>query len=454
MLETINELLATLANPPGLDRATEPEMLARYALQIVLLCGSAFFSGSETALFSLSRIDLAQLRRERNRRAEVLHQLLDEPRRLIVSILCGNELVNIAAVANMTAILVVLYGDSQAGWINIAVMLPLLLLVGEVTPKTIAVSNPRAISASIVAAPMSVWVRVVAPMRWIIRAAADRITTWIVGPQRAAEHILQVDELRSLVEDVAEAGRLDATGRVLINNLLSAGATEIVEIMTPRSRIRFLDANQDLPRMIDEFRKARHSRVPVYREHRDNLVGFLYVEDILRLDRNASDLDSATIEEVVRPPIVVPLTKTAGEMFAFFRANPARTAVVLNEFGGVAGLITENDVLRFIFGDLVGPTSDEDLLLRPSPNVYELPGDMKLTEFNRLTKLALTDARMTTVGGVVFRHIDRLPQVGDEVSIDGLRITVLEMDAHRVAPGRHRGRRGSRSRRSRDDTVG
>jgi len=118
-------------------------MLVRLGLQLVLLCGSAFFSGLETALFSLSSLDLQQIRQRNHPRAETLHALLDEPRRLIVSILCGNELVNIAAVANMTGILVALFGEAKAGWIAVLVMLPLLLLVGEVTPKTIAVSNPQ-----------------------------------------------------------------------------------------------------------------------------------------------------------------------------------------------------------------------------------------------------------------------------------------------------------------------
>jgi hypothetical protein len=122
-------------------------------------------------------------------------------------------------------------------------------------------------------------VRLIAPVRWLVRHVSDRITTWIVGPHRASEHILQIDEFRSVIEDVAQTGKLTGTARTLINNLLSAGATEIVEIMTPRSRTVFLDAELGVPRLVEEFREARHSRVPVYRQHRDNLVGFLHSED-------------------------------------------------------------------------------------------------------------------------------------------------------------------------------
>jgi Mg2+/Co2+ transporter CorB len=221
-------------------RLLAPGMIVALTIQVLLFLCSAFFSGSETALFSLSRLDLQKLRRDRHPRSDTLHALLDQPRRLIISILCGNELVNIAATANLAGILVVLYGPERAGWINVLVMFPLLLLLGEVTPKTIAVSNPVKISAGVVAGPLSVWARLITPLRRIVRISADQITTWIVGKELARENILQVDEFRTLLADVAEEGVLDATERVLIDNLLEAGETEIVEIMTPRTRVRFL----------------------------------------------------------------------------------------------------------------------------------------------------------------------------------------------------------------------
>ena len=411
---------------------TAPDMWVRLGLQLVLLCGSAFFSGSETALFSLSRLDLQQLSRRRHPRAASLQALLDEPRRLIVSVLCGNELVNIAAVANMTGILFALYGEAQAGWIAVLVMLPLLLLVGEVTPKTIAVSNPRRISADLVARPMSVWVKWVAPLRWLIRAVSDRITTWIVGPERAREHLLQIDEFRSVVEDFAEAGRLAPNSRVLIDNLLAAGTAEIVAIMTPRSSTSFIDADRGLAAALERFKELHHWRVPVYREHRDNLVGFLYAEDVLRWHLEGNP-ERTSLEDLLRPPTVVPLTKKVDEMFDFFLRNEARAAAVLNEFGGVAGFVTVKDVLHFIFGPLTSPREIETRVQQVSPGIFEAPGDTKLAEFNRVTNFGVRDPRMTTIAGVAFRYLDRLPRAGDEVAVEGLRITVLEMDAHRIA---------------------
>jgi CBS domain containing-hemolysin-like protein len=312
-------------------------------------------------------------------------------------------------------------------------MLPLLLLFGEVTPKTIAVSDPRGVSAGIVARPMSVWVRLVTPVRWLIRSVSDWVTTRIVGPRRDPENILQVDEFRSIVEDFAEEGSLTGTAHALINNLLAAGATEIVRIMTPRSRTAFLDADQPLAELVDAFKRLRHARVPIYRGDRDHLIGFLHVEDVLRLQFERGDLEGLTIEDLVHPPVVVPLTKRVDEMFDFFQKHHAHAAAVLNEFGGVAGFITMDDVLRMIFGELAGGAAVESAIDKVAPDVYDVPGDLKLSDLQRITGLSISDPRMTTIGGVAFRHIDRLPRVGDEVTVDGTSVVVLEMDAHRIS---------------------
>ncbi len=414
-------------------RLLAPGMIAALILQFLLFFFSAFFSGSETALFSLSRLDLQKLRRDRHPRSDVLHALLDQPRRLIISILCGNELVNIAATANLAGILVNLYGPERAGWINVLVMFPLLLLLGEVTPKTIAVSNPLKISANVVAGPLSVWVRMVMPLRRVVRIAADQITTWIVGKELAPENILQVDEFRTLLADVAEEGVLDATERVLIDNLLEAGETEIIEIMTPRTRVKFLKDDMSVPQIVERFREIKHPRVPVCHEQHDALVGFIHAEDILRLVLDNADLDTLALEQIMHPPVVVPPTKYVDEMFDFFQNNNARAAAVINEFGGVEGFITMRDTINFIFGEISEGVAGQELYEERDENVFEVRGDMKLTDFDDLTNFGIEDPRMTTIGGVVFRYLDRLPKVGDLVAMDGYVATVLEMDGHRLA---------------------
>jgi CBS domain containing-hemolysin-like protein len=266
-----------------------------------------------------------------------------------------------------------------------------------------------------------------------IRGVSDRVTTLIVGEEKAAENILQIDEFRTLVETSAEEGELNATERALIHNLLEAGDTEIVEIMTPRTRTNFIEVTLDTVEAVERFRRYRHPRVPVYQGFRDNLVGFLHAEDILRLSLDGADLSTASLADLLRPPVVVPLTKKVDEMFDYFQEHQARAAAVLNEFGGVEGFVTMKDVLTFIFGQISGEIRGQELYQERDENVYEVPGEMKLTDFNNLTNFGIDDPRMTTIGGVAFRHLDRLPAVGDEVTVEGIVITVLEMDVHRIA---------------------
>jgi CBS domain containing-hemolysin-like protein len=290
---------------------------------------------------------------------------------------------------------------------------------------------------------MSLWVRLVSPLVWVIRGIADRITTLVVGEEKAAENILQLDEFRTLVEEVAKEGELNATERALIYNLLEAGDTEVVEIMTPRTRTAFLDVEMAVPEMVEQFRSFRHPRVPVFRAHRDNLVGFVHAEDILRLVLDDIELSTLGPDDIMHTPVVVPLTKKVDEMFDFFTANNARAAAVLNEFGGVEGFVTMKDVLTFIFGQISGDVEGQELYQERDENSYEVDGDMKLTDFNNLSNFGIEDPRMTTIGGVAFRHLDRLPTVGDSISIEDISIAVLEMDEHRIARARvSRGTRG------------
>lgn len=422
---------AWLAFEPA--RLLEPDMLLRLLLQLFLLAGSAFFSGSETALFSLSELDLQKLRRLGHPQVTTLYRLLEQPRRLIISVLCGNELINVAAAANMAAILIALYGDARAELMNVCVMVPLLLLLGEVTPKTIAVSNPMRVSAGLVASPMWSWVRLISPVREVVRVLSDRITTRIVGAQKSRENLLHADELKSLVDEATSEGGVSATERTLVYNLLAAGSAEIVSIMTPRTQTVFVDADAPVAHVIEQLRRHRFNRLPVVRGNADDYIGFLHAEDFIDIANGKHDPNAPIPAALIHPPIVVPPTRRIDEMFDFFQANSEQAAMVIDEFGGLSGMITMKAVLRFIFSHVSGPVAGEELYEERDANRYVVPGDMKLADFNRLTRFGLADPRMTTVAGVVFRHLDRLPQVGDTVSFEGITMRVRAMDRMRIA---------------------
>jgi putative hemolysin len=408
------------------------ELTFRILLQVILLLASAVFSGSETAMFSLSRIDLQKLRNTRNVHSESIHAMLDEPRRLIISILCGNELVNIASAANMAAILLTFFGEEEAGWVSVLVMVPLLLLVGEVTPKTIAVSHPIGYSTNVSARILPKWIYVVTPLREAVRLVADRVTTLVVGEVVNRANILQPDELKTILQEGAESGIIEATERVLIDNVLEASETEVSHIMTPGPRIRFLNADTPVPDLLAAFRDLLHPRVPVYSGHWDNVVGFMHSEDVLRLVRGGADLEKVRLEDILRPAHFVPPTTKVDEMFNFFQAHRCRAAIVLGEFGEVLGIATIKDVLTFLFGEITGTMKGADDWQEDEVG-YLVPGDMRLMDFHDVTNIDIEDPVMTTIGGVVFRLFGRLPKVGEMVAYEGYEFRVMEVSGLRIS---------------------
>jgi CBS domain containing-hemolysin-like protein len=382
-------------------------------------------------LFSLSRIDLQQLRHSRDPNSESIHAMLGEPRRLIISILCGNELVNIASSANMTSILLMLLG-ADAGWINILVMVPLLLLVGEVTPKTIAVNFPDRFARNISARILPRWIYIVTPLREVVRQVSDRVTTFLVGESVDRENILQPDELKTLLEEGEQTGIIDATERVLIDNLLEASETDVSHIMTPGPRMCLLDGERPVSEIVETFRNYGHPRVPVYAGHWDNVIGFVHSEDILRLVRGGADLENLRVESILRPAHFVPPTVKVADVFQFFQERKTRACIVLGEFGEVLGIVTMKDVLAFIFGELTTRVrGSEDYEQDELGHV--VPGDIRLLDFHSLTNIDIDDPVMTTVGGLVFRLFGRLPRVGEWVDHEGYRFEILGIDGLRIS---------------------
>lgn len=412
--------------------AADLELFLRCLFQVILLASSAVFSGSETALFSLSRIDLQKLRQTGHKDSESIHAMLDEPRRLIISILCGNELVNISSAVNMTSILLIIFAGQDVGWINIIIMVPLLLLFGEVTPKTIAVNFPIKFVSVVTAKTLPKWITVITPLREVIRLISDRITTFIVGDEVDRQNILQPDEFRTLLEEGEETGIIHATERILIDNMLEASVTDISRIMTPSPRIHFLDAELPVAELIEQFRNFRHPRMPMYKGHWDNVIGFVHSEEILKLIRGG-DLDKVTLDMIIKPADFVPPTKKVDEMFDYFQAHNTRIAIILGEYGDVLGLVTMKDVLTFIFGEISGTMVGMEHYSEEDDNSYVVPGDMRLTDFYNLTNFDIDDPVMATIGGVVFRLFDCLPAVNDAIEHEGYEFIVKEVQGLRIS---------------------
>ncbi len=420
--------LSALQLPAWLDL----ELIVRLCIQILLLTMSAFFSGSETALFSLTSFDLQKLRNSQHPRSKSIHEMLEEPRRLIISLLCGNELVNIASSANMASILFRFFDEDQTTWINICVMVPVLLLCGEVTPKTIAVTYPMMISTHISAVLLPKWIAFITPLRNAVRLVADRITTAIVGEPVKKNNILHADEFRTLVEEGEATGTIDPTERILIDNMLEASEAQVVDIMTSIASMVSLDVEQPLPKLVEAFQSIHHSRVPLFEDSPANIVGFLHSEDVIKLVRSGADLATMNVRDVMRQAHFVPSTKKVDEMVEFFQENRTRLALVIGEYANVLGIVSIRDVAGLMLSRLA-PPQEPGVTEIVQQKVYSIPGDMSLVDFNQLVGADLDDPSMNTVGGLVMRLLNRVPKAGDAIDFQGFTLAVESMQGIRIA---------------------
>ncbi|SEA80463.1 hemolysin family protein [Rubrimonas cliftonensis] len=407
---------------------SDPEIIARLALQLVLFAASATFSMSETCLFSLREADLRRLEDAGRPGGRRLRALLDEPRRLIVSILCGNELINILATINLTGVMLALFGSPEAaGLVNTLVMLPALLILCEITPKTVAVTAPVPIATRIVEPVMTVWVRIVAPLRWLVRLASDRITTALIGESREERNLLSTDDFEAFLRDVEGEGAVSAGERRLIVNLIEAVDTPITQIMVPRPQVAFLSADLPPAEMLEAFRRLRHRRVPVYRRTRDAIVGFLREERVLEACAAAAP-GVPTIEALLAPASFAPTTQTVGELAETFKNGDHHAVLVVNEFGGVDGLVSADDVFGYLTrGQAVYLEAHADIA-EPAPGVFRCAGLTPIGALRRATGLPLESAdAVATVGGLILALMRRLPKVGETVADGGVAFRVEAM---------------------------
>lgn len=404
----------------------DPVIIARLVLQVVLLIASSIFSMSETALLSLRDTDLDKLEQAGSPKARRLRALLDQPRQLIVSIICGNELINIAATVNLAGILLALFGNPQAaGLANTLLMLPLLLIFCEITPKTLAVTHPVPLATRLIEPIMTVWVRLVMPLRLVIHAAAERVTSLCVAGARHEHNILSADEFRTFLEDVEEEGVVTAAERRVISHLIAAETTKITEIMVPGPQVAFVDGDLSAPEIIERFRQLRHRRVPVYRERRDNILGVIKEEHVLDIIAK-KPIEALTVEDLLAPPTLVPTTQTVSELAEFFKHGDHHAVIVVNEFGGVEGLVSADDVFGYLTRGRGVYLDAVDHIREPREGVFVAAGLTPLRAIRKAIHAPIDEAsEATTVGGFVMSLLRRLPEPGDRVEDGGMTFLVM-----------------------------
>ncbi len=408
-------------------------------LFVILMGFSGFFSSAETSHFSLSKFQLDQMRRDENPRIDLIERLLSEPRRLIVTILIGNEFVNVAASVISAAVIIKLYG-ADSKFINLFVMIPILLLFGEITPKTLAIKN-NVPFASFQAYPIDRFAWLITPLRTIVRLVSDKLITLIVGKERSRGNIVTEDMLRTLAREAVGDGVLHMSEAQYIDQIFEFGSKKIEEVMTPRSNIFFLRKDMPLKEMLEELRRTRHTKIPIYKEHRDEVLGILYARDLLRTDLSQIPEDPEWVLSQLREPYFVPETKPVVELFRTFRKRRLSLALTVDEYGGVTGLVTMEDLLECIFGEL--PSASEvkvaDEIRKRVGSTDQVSAAMTVEQFNVDFTAELPTDIADTIGGLVLHEFGELPPVNAKVEYEDWEFTVVSVESNRIQELRAKG---------------
>ena len=411
----------------------DPVIIIEMIVFVGLLILSGFFSGSETALFSLNQTQLKQMEQDRNPQAGLIRRLLNEPRRLIVTILIGNELVNVSASVISATLVIQLMGGEEKWWVNIFIMLPILLLFGEITPKTIAMKHNVRFSSR-VAPLLEIFAKAITPLRIAIRYVADGLTTLIIGKERSKGNIITEDMVRTLAVQAADEGVLDHTERQFIDNIFDFGNKSVMELMTPRSKMFTVSAEISVFQIMEKLQSTALTRIPVYQDHKDAIVGILHVRDLMDPKINIATLDANGLRSLLRKPMFVPKTKSVTDLFFLFRKKRRSIALVLDEFGGVVGLVTMDDLLGAIFGSLrhVPEMTRKNTINANGDSIIRVNGDMSIAKFNSTMETALPDDSAKTMGGWLLHMLGELPDEGDTTSADGWQFTIKKVSANRI----------------------
>ncbi|MFP4548255.1 MAG: hemolysin family protein [Fidelibacterota bacterium] len=400
-------------------------------LLLILLVMSGFFSGSETALFSLSEYQKKILIRQNLKKGTLITNLLERPRKLIITILLGNEFVNIS-ISTLTAGLIIRLFNKETPWINIAIVLPILLLFGEITPKTIALRNNITFS-SLVARPLYLFQKIITPVRWVIKHIADMIVNLLIRKRARQTNILTEDVVKELVHESEQEGLIDSSAKKYINNIFDFGDTLLTEVMTPRSNIFSLPDTLTISEIVREVKKVHYSAVPIYAGDMDNIKGLLFTTDLIGLTQTEIEDSKPTLESILRPPYFVPENMRADELFKNLKNNKISVAITLDEYGGVTGLVTVEDLLEKIFGEIY----DEFEMAakhykKISENIYTVSGEMLLDEFNEVFASNLNNEGMETIGGFVFTLFGKLPEKNAFINFQNFQFQVEKIKNNKI----------------------
>ena len=408
------------------DAALESALLVRLLLISILLVCSAFFSGSEAALFSLNTVQIERLRERGGVVGRIIAAMLQRPTNLIITFLVGNEIVNVALAVTATSLALLLYGEGGEYMAIVATTI-VLLLCGEVTPKSLAVRYPERVSR-LVAWPIQAFAYTITPLRWGLRKLVDAV---MGAHAERPIALITTEEFKTLVEISEDEGIIDQRERHLIQRVFEFAGHRVSQIMTPRTDIFALEVSEALATALPKIKDNRFSRIPVYEGTIDQIIGILYAKDLLPYSRHP-ELE-VKLRDLLHPVFFVPESKRIDDLLREFQRNKVHMAIVVDEYGGVSGLVTMEDALEELVGEIVDEFDIEEIMYRQiDAQTYVVSARLPLDEFNAKLGVSIPRGDADTIGGHVFHLFGKLPKRGEAISAHGLTFTIEHIKGTRI----------------------
>lgn len=405
----------------------ETSDIIQLVIVIILLSASAFFSSAETALMTSNKLRMRNLADNGNKRAAKVLKVTENTDKMLSAILIGNNIVNLTASSISTALTLKIFGSKLVG-IATGILTFLILVFGEITPKNVASKNAEKM-ALVYIGVISFLVTLLTPVIFIVNTVAKFVIS-IFNKNGDDNNAVTEEELRAMVEYSHEEGVIENEEKKMIVNVVDFGDTVAGDIMVPRVDMVMVDEKSSYEEILQVFREERYTRIPVYEETPDNVIGILNVKDFLLIE----DKENFVMKELLREPLYTYEYKKTSALMMDMRKTGANIVIVLDEYGITAGLITLEDMLEEIVGEIRDEfDADEDEgITKVSDLEYLIDGSTNLDDINDRIGLSLSSEEYESIGGLIMEKLGRLPVEGEIINFDNIVLTVKKMDHARI----------------------
>lgn len=411
----------------------EAEIITTLVVIIFLIIFSGFFSGSETSLTATSASNIHKMSKEGNERATLVEKLMADPESLIGAILLGNNLVNILASALATYIFIELFGDLGVVYATIA-MTALVLIFAEVMPKTYAISNPERVALK-VAPAINIFVIIFSPIVKLIQMISRRTLRLMgVRAERNQKVLSPHDEIRGAIDLQAHEGGIIKEHKDMLAGILDLEEINLEDVMVHRKNVETINVKDDIEDIFQQIVSSSYTRLPMWEKNQDNIIGVIHAKDILRGTRkNGGELNHDILREIATSPWFVPETTSLREQLKMFLAQNAHFALVVDEYGALMGVITLEDILEEIVGEIVDEhdTLNSDVRTLKSGSVVAV-GTTPIRDLNRQFNWNLSDDEATTIAGYVIDLAEVIPLPGQEFEMNDFKLEILKRKRHQI----------------------